>query len=405
MEPEKLLFQFKRREGTTVTATAPFGIHATKRDVKLLCEGMSIKAHKAVLRAHSLFFEEQLAANPNRSTVTVPSDVSLDGLGRVVEFMYRGEVTVTDKQLYDVFKAVDALKVDALCTLVVDKEANKMVMRSCTRCRVCQRVARKEHHEPMTWTSHTSTEVENSSTERPSPSASAIASREAKEDAKVSSPQLVAASASSDASTERSQSRVEQNNDTTNQASDSAIGGIGYNAKNAKDSSPETRSANDSPVASTSKRAYATAQRSSDALSSDSFDPCASGSYLQTPLNQVRKLGKIVKDSELGHPLKSAQVVDTVTTVPITSTATCDTSEQASDAVLENSTPVPHRVPFSPHEAPSSSGAKNSSCSTETRKRRKAAVESRTASAEEHTEEASWSSPIKKSKVAQLEKQ
>lgn len=64
-------------------------------DVTLACEGNSIKAHKVVLSACSPYFEELFKNNPCQHPIVILQDVSHHDLKAVVEFMYKGEVNIS----------------------------------------------------------------------------------------------------------------------------------------------------------------------------------------------------------------------------------------------------------------------------------------------------------------------
>lgn len=63
-------------------------------DVTLACEGSSLKAHKMVLSACSPFFEEIFIDNPCKHPVVIMRDIKLLDLKAIIEFMYKGEVSV-----------------------------------------------------------------------------------------------------------------------------------------------------------------------------------------------------------------------------------------------------------------------------------------------------------------------
>lgn len=410
METEELLFTFKRRESPALSATVLLGIQYAKRDVTLMCEGMPVRAHRAVLAAYSSFFKEKFAADPHRDTLVMPSDVSYVALTRLLDVIYRGEVTVRDHQLYDMFKAVDTLKVDGLCTLVPDKQMKKMSVRSCVRCQGCQRAPCKGREVPKkTWTSRTSGEEGDSLTDQPSTPALAVVPCEAKENARNSSLKFASVNDILESPSQMSHACAAQRNAATVQSSYFITEATGYNGKvEAQQSSPELFAANASSVASTSKHTYATATSSSDATSSKSFDPNVSGSNFQAALYKVPGLRKIAKDTEARHPVKNGQVVHAVTEAQSTSAEAGDSVLRWIDAGFQESAPGPHCVLFPPPETPSYFGADSyrpPSSPTETRKRTHSAIKGRKTSSEERAEVASRSGPVRKSKAARLEKQ
>lgn len=65
-------------------------------DVSIACDGTILKAHKVILSACSSFFEEIFNTTPCRHPVIVMKDVDLCDLKAVIQFMYKGEVNVTE---------------------------------------------------------------------------------------------------------------------------------------------------------------------------------------------------------------------------------------------------------------------------------------------------------------------
>ncbi|KAG1663306.1 Protein bric-a-brac 2 [Nymphon striatum] len=86
-------------------------------DVTLACEGVSIKAHKVVLSACSSFFQEIFTNNPCKHPVVILKGMKLEELRAVLQFMYRGEVNVTQEQLPSLVKAAESLRVKGLAEM------------------------------------------------------------------------------------------------------------------------------------------------------------------------------------------------------------------------------------------------------------------------------------------------
>ncbi|KAH8280396.1 hypothetical protein KR018_005472 [Drosophila ironensis] len=94
-------------------------------DVTLACEGQTCKAHKMVLSACSPYFKALLEAiwankgrflqeNPSKHPIIILKDVSYIHLQAILEFMYAGEVNVSQEQLPAFLKTADRLKVKGL---------------------------------------------------------------------------------------------------------------------------------------------------------------------------------------------------------------------------------------------------------------------------------------------------
>ncbi|KAK4026882.1 hypothetical protein OUZ56_015906 [Daphnia magna] len=87
-------------------------------DVTLAAEGRSIRAHKMVLSACSTYFE-QLFLEHAEPPVTGPMivimrETSFDDLAIIVEFMYKGEINVSQDQLGSLLRTAESLRVKGL---------------------------------------------------------------------------------------------------------------------------------------------------------------------------------------------------------------------------------------------------------------------------------------------------
>jgi len=83
-------------------------------DVTLACDGTVIRAHKNVLSACSPFFHAVFMANPCKHPVVILKDIRFSDLKALVEFMYRGEVNVSQEELPVLLKVAEALKIRGL---------------------------------------------------------------------------------------------------------------------------------------------------------------------------------------------------------------------------------------------------------------------------------------------------
>lgn len=86
-------------------------------DVTLACEGLSLKAHKAVLAACSPFFQSLFVENACQHPIVILKDFKYCELRAIVDFMYHGEVNVSREQLSSLLKAAEALQVKGLTEL------------------------------------------------------------------------------------------------------------------------------------------------------------------------------------------------------------------------------------------------------------------------------------------------
>jgi len=91
-------------------------------DVTLACEGASLKAHKMVLAACSPYFQSLFVTNPCKHPIVILKDVRFIDLKAIIDFMYRGEVNVSQDQLPALLKTAETLKVKGLAE-VTEKQA------------------------------------------------------------------------------------------------------------------------------------------------------------------------------------------------------------------------------------------------------------------------------------------
>lgn len=80
-------------------------------DVTLACEGQMVKCHKVVLSACSTYFEQLLSHNPCQHPIIFMKDMRFWEVRALVDFMYRGEVNVTQEELNSLLRAAEALQV------------------------------------------------------------------------------------------------------------------------------------------------------------------------------------------------------------------------------------------------------------------------------------------------------
>lgn len=83
-------------------------------DVTLACEGVSIKAHKMVLSACSPYFQNLFKDNPCQHPIVILKDMRYTELRSIVDFMYKGEINVSQDQLTTLLKTAETLKVKGL---------------------------------------------------------------------------------------------------------------------------------------------------------------------------------------------------------------------------------------------------------------------------------------------------
>lgn len=83
-------------------------------DVTLACDGHSVKAHKMVLSACSPYFQALFFDNPCQHPIVILKDIKWPELKAVVEFMYKGEINVSQEQIGPLLKVAESLKIRGL---------------------------------------------------------------------------------------------------------------------------------------------------------------------------------------------------------------------------------------------------------------------------------------------------
>ena len=83
-------------------------------DVTLACDGHSVKAHKMVLSACSPYFQSLFFDNPCQHPIVILKDIKWPEMKAVVEFMYKGEINVSQEQIGPLLKVAESLKIRGL---------------------------------------------------------------------------------------------------------------------------------------------------------------------------------------------------------------------------------------------------------------------------------------------------
>ena len=85
-------------------------------DVTLACEGHAVKAHRIILCACSGYFSHILRTiHPTQHPVLLLSDVRPGDLTALMDFIYFGQVNITQDSLQSFLKIAEKLKIKGLC--------------------------------------------------------------------------------------------------------------------------------------------------------------------------------------------------------------------------------------------------------------------------------------------------
>merc|ERR1712243_218609 len=94
-------------------------------DVTISAEGQQLEAHKMVVSACSPFFKKMIEFQKNeKHPIIILKDVSFLHMSAILEFMYHGEVSVTQEELPAFLKTAEKLEIKGLAE--DDKEGGEM---------------------------------------------------------------------------------------------------------------------------------------------------------------------------------------------------------------------------------------------------------------------------------------
>ena len=80
-------------------------------DCTLAVEGNYINAHKIVLSSCSLYFEKLLKEHPDKYPVFILSNITFEQLKSILEYIYKGKVTVSQNQVDSFIKIIDFFQI------------------------------------------------------------------------------------------------------------------------------------------------------------------------------------------------------------------------------------------------------------------------------------------------------
>ncbi|XP_067014014.2 broad-complex core protein isoforms 1/2/3/4/5 isoform X1 [Anabrus simplex] len=90
-------------------------------DVTLAVEGRLLRAHKMVLSACSPYFQALFIGHPDKHPIVILKDVPFCDMRSLLEFMYRGEVSVDQDRLTAFLKVAESLRIKGLTEVNEEK--------------------------------------------------------------------------------------------------------------------------------------------------------------------------------------------------------------------------------------------------------------------------------------------
>lgn len=94
-------------------------------DCTLAAEGKLLRAHKVVLSACSPYFESLLSRHYDKHPILILKDVKFQELKAMMDYMYRGEVNISQDQLGALLKAAESLQIKGLSDNKREEPVNK----------------------------------------------------------------------------------------------------------------------------------------------------------------------------------------------------------------------------------------------------------------------------------------
>ncbi|KAG4076101.1 hypothetical protein HA402_011447 [Bradysia odoriphaga] len=100
-------------------------LHAeTFTDVTLAVEGQYLKAHKMVLSACSPYFQALFVNHPEKHPIVILKDITYADMKSLLDFMYRGEVSVDQERLTAFLRVAESLRIKGLTEVNDEKPAS-----------------------------------------------------------------------------------------------------------------------------------------------------------------------------------------------------------------------------------------------------------------------------------------
>ncbi|EFX71514.1 hypothetical protein DAPPUDRAFT_327185 [Daphnia pulex] len=111
---QEFCLKWNNHHSTLVSVLDSLLVRESLVDVVLAAEGQSIKVHRLVLFACSQYFTDLLSQQTDKHAVVFLKDVAFSDLKSLVDFMYRGEVNISQYQLESFLQTAEALQIKGL---------------------------------------------------------------------------------------------------------------------------------------------------------------------------------------------------------------------------------------------------------------------------------------------------
>lgn len=113
-DDQQFCLRWNNHQSTLVSVFDNLLEKGTLVDCTLFAEGKFLKAHKVVLSACSPYFETLLTQQYDKHPIFILKDVKYQELKAMMDYMYRGEVNISQDQLAALLKAAESLQIKGL---------------------------------------------------------------------------------------------------------------------------------------------------------------------------------------------------------------------------------------------------------------------------------------------------
>ncbi|CAH1399597.1 unnamed protein product [Nezara viridula] len=111
---QQFCLRWNNHQSTLISVFDSLLESGTLVDCTLAAEGQYLKAHKVVLSACSPFFEVVFSQHYEKHPIIILKDVTFTELKAMLDYMYRGEVNISQEQLGTFLKAAESLQIKGL---------------------------------------------------------------------------------------------------------------------------------------------------------------------------------------------------------------------------------------------------------------------------------------------------
>ncbi|KAF5269906.1 hypothetical protein FQR65_LT05705 [Abscondita terminalis] len=124
-DDQQFCLRWNNHQSTLVAVFDTLLENGTLVDCTLAAEGKYLNAHKVVLSACSPYFESLLSQNYDKHPIFILKDVKFQELKAMMDYMYRGEVNISQDQLGALLKAAESLQIKGLSDNKKESEPRK----------------------------------------------------------------------------------------------------------------------------------------------------------------------------------------------------------------------------------------------------------------------------------------